>query len=147
MPRPLPVRPRGEQYSVITVIARPPIRRTTRGRLFFQPGGAEPPRRRSPCQRVELSQAAYWPWPTARRRRDQPAAAFAREPRTPRQRSWPGRWSNVRDIRVHARPIIARSALPRRLVRVPAGRWAVDAFLFPSACSGPFALPTPEALP
>jgi hypothetical protein len=31
----LPVRPRGEQYSVITVIAKPPRRRTTRGRFFF----------------------------------------------------------------------------------------------------------------
>jgi hypothetical protein len=29
------VRPRGEPYSVVTVIARPPKRRTTRGRLFF----------------------------------------------------------------------------------------------------------------
>src|SRR4051812_32673554 len=30
------MRPRGEQYRVITVIARPPRRRTTSGRLFFQ---------------------------------------------------------------------------------------------------------------
>ena len=33
---------RGEQYSVITVTASPPRSRTTRGRLFFQPDGAEP---------------------------------------------------------------------------------------------------------
>ena len=34
--------PTGEQYRVITVIASPPRSRTTRGRLFFQPGEAGP---------------------------------------------------------------------------------------------------------
>jgi hypothetical protein len=32
----LPVRARGEQYSVITVTASPPRSRTTTARLFFQ---------------------------------------------------------------------------------------------------------------
>ena len=73
---------------------------------------------------------AHWPWPTARRRRDRPAAALARELRVPRRRSWPGRWSDVRATRARARPTIARSGRPRRLVRLPAGRRAVDAFFF-----------------
>ena len=117
------------------------------GASFFQPGGAGPPPRRSLCQRGELSQAAHSPWLRARRHRGRPAAGSAREPRVPRRRSSPGRSSDGRAIGVHAGPIIARFGLPRRLVRVPAGRQVFDAFHFVSACSGPFALPTPEALP
>src|SRR5271157_3212710 len=145
MPRPLPLRPRGAQYSVITVIAKPPRSRTTKGRLFFQPRATGPQPRPSLWRCDGPSQGARSPWPTTQRRTNQPAAGLGHAPPAPRRRSSLDHPPSAPANPPRARSRVVRSGPPQPLARAPAGRWDVGAF--PCPYSDPSALPTPEELP
>src|SRR5271157_3676649 len=112
----------------MTVIAKPPRRRTTKGRFFF-PGG------RSGTSAAALTRSTCWV-----------ISGLAHGLRVPQRRSWPDRWSGVRATRAHVRPTPAPSGRRPRLARKPYD--PADGHAFASACPAPWAAhPNPDALP
>src|SRR5208283_5589892 len=117
------------------------------GVFFFQPDATGLQPRQSLCRRVGPSRGVRWPWPTTRRRTDRPAAVLGRELPVRRRQSLLGHPPSDPATPPRVRSTAVPSGSRWRLAWVPEGRWDADAFLFPFPCSGPFALPTPEALP
>ena len=111
-PRRLPLRPRGEPDQVLLGSARPPRRRTLRGRRWFPPDGAGPRPRRAPGPRGGRSPELRWPGPGGPRRRTRRVVAWARRRpargrRRPRARgpSVPATRPRVRSPRVASRRV------------------------------------------